>query len=149
MHTRRLEIPELLPHLDLHIRNFNLLTYSTHTYKCIHLDILNILSSLNFTDRVLEITWTYPKQEKIDEHPRNPPNESRKMTLLPSAFHFKTPSTSTSSSSSFASGSSPTPPPGTHLIISDTPQASSDFAVYSLVASGIREKRPVSVSTRI
>lgn len=57
------------------------------------------------------------------------------MTLLPSAFHFTTPGPS----------SSPIPPPGTPLIISDTPGASSDFCVYSLVASCVRERVKVTI----
>lgn len=67
--------------------------------------------------------------------PKSSDENEPSMTLLPSAFHFTTPGPS----------SSPIPPPGTHLIISDTPGASSDFCVYSLVASCVRERVKVTI----
>lgn len=47
------------------------------------------------------------------------------MPLLPSS-HF-----------SF-SGSSPLPPPGSHILITDTLNASADFAIYHLVLEALR-----------
>jgi hypothetical protein len=57
------------------------------------------------------------------------------MPLLP-ASHF---------SFSASSGPSPLPPAGTHILITDTLNASADFAIYHLVLEALRTETPRDV----